>query len=84
MFWKILFSFRKPKTICLTKCIPKYGEYLTTFNTCVKDCKGPELKDLLFINDIQNKNCTCQNLYYFDNSNHMICLDSLGKKNANI
>ena len=71
------------KTICLSECIPKYGEYLTPFNTCVKDCKGPELKDLLFINDIQNKNCTCQNFYYFDTSggkNKMVCLDSLGKK----
>jgi len=68
------------KTICLSECIPKYGEYLTPFNTCVKDCKGPELKDLLFINDIQNKNCTCENFYYFNTSGQMICLDSLGKK----
>ena len=63
-------------TICLDKCIPEYGEYLTPFKTCVKDCNGPEL----FINDIQNKKCICEN-FYIIKSSQMKCLqNSLGKK----
>ena len=61
-------------TICLDKCIPEYGEYLTPYKTCVKDCKGPELQGQLFINDIQNKKCICENFYIFNTSNKMQCL----------
>ena len=67
-------------TICLNKCIPEYGEYLTPFKTCVKDCNGPELYGQHFINDIQNKKCICEN-FYIINSGNMECLsNSLGKK----
>ena len=67
-------------TICLNECIPEYGEYLTPFKTCVKDCNGPELSGKLFINDIQNKKCICEN-FYIIKSSKMECLpNSVGKK----
>ena len=66
--------------ICLDKCIPEYGEYLTPFNTCVKDCIA-DLPGQHFINDIQNKKCICENFYFFNDSNLMECIpNSVGKK----
>ena len=68
-------------TVCLNECIPEYGEYLTPYNTCVKDCTGPELTGQFFINDIQNKKCICENFYYFNEDSHMKCIEnSIGKK----
>ena len=67
--------------ICLDECIPEYGEYLTPFNTCVKDCNGPELSGQHFINDIQNKKCICENFYFYKDLNLMECIpNSVGKK----
>ena len=60
------------KTICSNECIPKYGEYLTPYKTCVTNCTKETNKYLK--NDYKNKKCICQGLYYIDqNTFEMNC-----------
>jgi hypothetical protein len=65
------------KFICLNACIQLYGEYLSPYDTCVADCSSSELVEgKHLINDIQNKICVCENLFYVDHSLQLVCLAS--------
>ena len=65
----------KEKYICLDTCIQSYGEYLSPYKTCVEDCSTSELvSDLNLKNDISNKICVCEKLYYIDDSSQLFCL----------
>ena len=53
------------QTICSNECIPEYGEYLTPYNTCVRDCQTSNLVTGLNLkNNEETKKCVCKNLYY--------------------
>ena len=42
-------------------------EYLTPYNTCVRDCtSSPLVNNKHLINDAINKKCLCENLFYID------------------
>ena len=58
-------------TICLSSCNEKYGKYLTPDKKCVSDCTT---YSSLLKNDNSFK-CICQNLYYYDDSNIMTCIN---------
>ena len=53
-------------------------EYLTQYNTCVKDCStSPLVSGKNYINDEENKKCACKNLFYIDLSTSLlICYDN--------
>ena len=60
-------------TICLRNCNDKY-KYITPDNQCVENCDN----SLYLVNDNSGK-CLCQNLYYYDDSNIMICINPLAE-----
>ena len=70
-------SKKNSKYICLNTCIQLYGEYLSPYDTCVEDCSSSELvSGKHLINNIQNKICVCENLYYTDHSLQLVCLEN--------
>ena len=70
-------SKKDSKYICLDACIQLYGEYLSPYDSCVDDCSSSELvSGKHLINDIQNKICVCENLYYIAHSLQLVCLES--------
>lgn len=61
------------KTICLDRCIDKYGKYLSPYDTCVNDC----INDFVgygLINDPKNDKCICKHLYIINDQLQMECL----------
>lgn len=70
-------SKKDSKYICLNTCIQLYGEYLSPYNTCVEDCSSSELvSGKHLVNNIQNKKCVCENLYYIAHSLQLVCLEN--------
>ncbi|MBO6244567.1 MAG: hypothetical protein J6O41_08450, partial [Clostridia bacterium] len=59
--------------------------YKTPYNTCVKDCSNSASSPLVngknLINDVINKKCVCENLYYIHETSHEITCyaGSIGK-----
>ena len=57
-------------------------EYLTPYNTCVRDCtSSPLVNNKYLINDAINKKCLCENLFYIDETSlEITCYSgSIGK-----
>jgi hypothetical protein len=65
------------KYICSFKCNTTYGIYETPYDTCVDDCQNDFLvQNLHLINDNQNKICICENLFYINQTNKIVCFEN--------
>ena len=70
-------NLTEDKYICSFKCNTTYGIYETPYDTCVDDCKNDFLvQNLHLINDNQNKICICENLFYVNQTNKIVCFEN--------